>query len=177
MLVQNYLGPMAFSPGKMVLPFRLKVSKTSEDFENNLRFIASALLQYILSKMIVESTTASLTCPPPSPSSLPGGRPTRSTWLHKPPSGKNCTDRDFSRFSDQFPQRHIHHKRWERFKLMQCIEGTLLNRRCLTETVQFLEFPGFELNLNSCIRKDDQILSDSKRDWKDINQLNKSNET
>ena len=114
--------------------------------------------------MIVESTTASLTCPPPSHSSLPGGRPTRSTWLHKPPSGKNCTDRDFSRFSDQFPERHIHHKRWERFKLMQCIEGTLLNRRCLTETVQFLEFPGFELNLNSCIGKDDQILTDSIRD-------------
>ena len=58
---------MAFSPGKMVLPIRLKVPKTSEDFENNLRFIASALLQYILSKMIVESTTASLTCPPPPP--------------------------------------------------------------------------------------------------------------
>ena len=165
MLVQNYVGRWPFHQARW---FCLSASR----FRKHQRTSKTILDSYILSKMIVESTTASLTCP----SQQPPWRPPNTFHLAAQDTIRQKLYR--SRFLKIFwsipsaansPQ--------EKGKIQN--DGTRRKHsaehsRCLTETVQFLEFPGFELNLHSCIQKDDRILTDSTRDWKDLNQLNKS---
>ena len=175
MLVQNYAGRWPFHQARW---FCLSASR----FRKHRRTSKTILDSYILSKMIVESTTASLTCPP----SQPQAQAQQPPW--RPPNTFHLAAQDTIR-------QKLYRSRFLKIfwsipsaanspQEMGEIQTNGIRRRhsaehsrCLTKTVQFLEFPGFELNLNSCIKKDDQILTDSTRDWKDLNQLNKFNET
>ena len=123
--------------------------------------------------MIVESTTASLTCPQ---AQQPPWRPPNTFHLAAQDTIRQKLYR--SRFLKIFWSIPSAANSPQEMGEIQTYgirrKHSAEHSRCLTETVQFLEFPGFELNLNSCIKKDDQILTDSIRDWKDLNQLNKS---
>ena len=155
MLVQNYVGRWPFHQARW---FCLSASR----FRKHRRTSKTILDSYILSKMIVESTTASLTCPPPSPASLAAAQ-------HVPPG---CTSHHQAKTVQiEIPQDFLIPSAANSPQEMGEIQTYGIRRkhsaehsRCLTETAQFLEFPGFGLNLNSCIKKDDQILTDSTRD-------------
>ena len=68
MLVQNYVGRWPLHQARW---FCLSASRIWKHRRTSKTILDSLQVQYILSKMIVESTTASLTCPPPQPQQPP----------------------------------------------------------------------------------------------------------
>ena len=117
MLVQNYVGRWPFHQARW---FCLSASR----FRKHRRTSKTILDSYILSKMIVESTTASLTCPPPSPASLAAAQhvPPDCTRHHQAKTVQIEISQDFliNSLSGKFTTREGKDSKWWNTKKAFC---------------------------------------------------------